>query len=35
MLAVVDQGVGLKKRVTFDLVGGGNDTGGLSDTLEL
>lgn len=34
-LAVLDQSVGLQERVTFDLVGGGDDTGALDDGLEL
>ena len=35
LLAVGDQGVGLQERVTFDLVGSGNDAGGSDDGLEL
>ena len=35
LLAVGDQGVGLQERVTFDLVGSGNDIGGSDDGLEL
>ena len=35
LLAVGDQGVGLQERVTFDLVGSGNDVGGSDNGLEL
>lgn len=35
LVAISDQSVGLEERVTFDLVGGGNDTGVLDEGLEL